>query len=192
MRPTDAIIRDTYQQNQKTFSSMDRSMARTAWDIYMFEINGSGLRWEFDYYPDNMHELPQRSRRHLEEIDRLKAQVERFAMFIEILQRFVELPAVQLNPQRRYTNDAPETIARTLDPQAVPAYRGFHSALVRYLDELGKKSPDWSVVNERALEVAYSVNPKEWRKTGVSAPEHGVLEFDTRWYLEAVLPEPKK
>ena len=56
---------------------------------------------------------------------------------------------------------------------------------------LGKKSPDWSKVAELARRVAYTVNPEEWQKAGAPASGRGVTGFGTRWFLEAIMAEPK-
>lgn len=103
------------------------------------------------------------------------------------------MPLISLTYNRasRAYDDAAETITRVLDPQAVPMYRAFHAALVAYLDQLGRKTPDWSRIADLARQVTYTVNPDEWRKIGVPAPQRGVTDFGTRWYLEAILAEPK-
>lgn len=192
MRHTDVIIRETYDKNHKTFSNKDRANARAARDTYMYEINGAGLRYEFDYYPNNIIRLGDQPRRHLGEIKRLKARVKRFGEFIKLIEKLGDRPAVQLNPLWWSADDAVETITRTLEAQAVPTYRAFHAALVAYFRELGKRNPDWSKVADLARQVAYTVNPDEWRENGVSAPERGVTDFGTRWLLETILAEPKR
>jgi hypothetical protein len=191
MRPTDVIIRETYEQNRRAFSHKDRAHARTAFGIYRFEIHGAGLRWEFDYPPRKMGELMDRPQRHLTELESLKARARQFGEFIRLLEKFRDRPAVQLNPEW-YTEGATETITRTLDPEAAPAYRAFHAALVAYLDELGKKKPDWSKVADLIRQVAYTVAPDEWREAGATASGRSLTDFNADLYLEAILDKPRE
>jgi hypothetical protein len=192
MRPTDVIIRETHEQNHGTFNMKDRANARVALGIYMFEINRSGLRCEFDYCPDGVDELLELPHRHRGEVDRLKARVKRFEEFIKLIEKLGDRSAVQLNPMWDSEDDAAETITRTLDPQAILTYRAFHTALVTYVGELAKKNPDWSKAADLARQVAYTVNGDEWRKTGVATPGRGVADFGTQWFLEAILAETKE
>jgi hypothetical protein len=187
MRPIDEIIRETYEQNRRTFSDEDRINARIALNTFMCEINGAGLRWMFDYGPRNIDRLLARSQRHCSEIDCLETRAKEFEVFIELIEKLGERAAVQLNPMWYSADDAPETITRTLDPLAVPTYRAFHAALVVYLDELGKENPNWSKVADLARQVAYTVKADEWRKAGATTSERGVANFGTRWFLEAIL-----
>lgn len=190
MRNLGAVLDEVYQQNLRTFSDADREAARKAWDTYMFAINGAGLRWEFDYFPSNISKLLERVHHHHRKINYLRAQAQNFEEFIQCLERLGNRSALQLHPQWWQEEDAPDTLARTLDPQTIPTYRTFLAAVNTYLAELGQSNPDWAKVDELARRVAYTINPDDWRQTGVPVTGPGVLRFGTRWYLEAVLAKP--
>ena len=170
-RPNNMIIRETYEQNRQVFNDGDRVAARTAWGIYMADINGSGLACEFNHLPTTISSLRSRCERHRRELDQLKFRAKRFEELIALLEKLGDRAAAQLNPLRWEKDDVSETVTRTLDPRAILMYRAFHAALVSYFDELGKDTPDWPKAAELARQVAYmGSTPKSGRRPAFRFP----------------------
>jgi hypothetical protein len=192
MRRPDVIVRETYEQNQQTFSNTDRFNAQRALNVYMPEINSGLLRDLFDCMPGDINSLLRRPREHRVIIDRLKSRSARFKDFIDLTETLGDRRAVTLNPLWWSADDAPETIERALDPQAIIAYRAFHAALVVYLDALSAENPNWHNLGELICQVAYTVNPNKWGKADAPAQCHGIAGFNTRWFLEAIVMRPQE
>lgn len=174
-------------------TDMDRSLARMAWDIYMYEINGTGLRWMFNKYPFDEHEFHERggpvslsTRRDAEMLERSLNQVH---WMTKILEGFVDRPITEPNPLGYLGGDRPSKITRLVTDQEVAAYRNMTNAVQLYLlirDECGGHSEEAQLA---ARKVFYTISPRPWRDAGapIAADAVGVFDNGHRCYLEAVI-----
>ncbi|HEX6258897.1 MAG TPA: hypothetical protein VFZ48_05455 [Candidatus Saccharimonadales bacterium] len=187
MGTLDEIRRRVDQHNRRRFKDRDRAAARQALAIYMREVIGVGLRYEFDYFPFNADKLQACPQKHLGNLKELRGQLGRFLQFIQLLKTLEGRAALQPNPT---VGDAKnETLTRIITSQEIATYRAFHEAVTAYLNELSKKNPDLPKAVELACQAAAVIHPEQWRQAGVAAPGNGFSSLETRWFLKTVLAD---
>lgn len=173
------------------FSGEDRRIAQRAWDVYMSEIDGGGLRYRLDVRPRGLEEFLARGglfspAGHLNEIGRFEDRIRRFGGFVTDLKRFRGRP---ITSERSLARDEAPTITREIDEAALVTYGTLHTRAQGYAKALRRHGPGSPQVREATIAAASIVNPKEWKKEGIAIPE-GVVPYytlGTRWYLEAVI-----
>lgn len=170
------------------FSEADKEVAGRAWDVYMYDINAPGLRWEFDGRPGRMEYVIGRGASHLSEIDRFVDRIRRFGGFVADLTAFKDRPIT-----RPYPFGWPDTITRNIGDQEIATYGRLHSAVVDYAGVLLKHGPGSPEVIGAATTAAQVVNPEAWREVGAAVPTDiaPYSRLGTRWYLEAVIAQSK-
>ncbi len=170
------------------FSVADVGRAQRALNAYMYEINGAGLRWEFDGWPSNMEFVLDRAADHHRETGRFRRRVQAFGALVAGLETFRNRPVTHPHPMawdKRY----PKTATRNIGDSEINTYRRMHEALVRYDEALRQHGPNSAEARQAAHAVTYTVQPEVWRETGAAVPEDVVpyTTLATRWYLEAVI-----
>lgn len=184
------------------FTGEDKQVANRAWDNYMYEMNGAGLRWEFDRRPDQMDDFLSRTgpylaspTEHLRTIDRFVDRVRSFGGFVTDLETFVDRPVTRPHPLAwgRPEYNVPENLTRIVTPDEVDTYARLYSSLVDYTGALINHGPNSPEVAETATTVAQNVRPEAWREAGVPVPEDATSysSYATRWYLEDVMSAPQ-
>jgi hypothetical protein len=126
-------------------------------------------------------------------MDKFVGRVRGFGGFVTNLAQFVDRPITEPHPLAwgRPEYDVPETCTRVVTQEQVGTYKEFHSLLVDYSGVLLSCGADSSEAAEAASAVAQIVRPGSWREAGLPAPEKGILDYDTRWYLEMVMRAPE-
>jgi hypothetical protein len=182
------MINNNDVENDRAFTNADRLNANEAHAIYMYEINGIGLRWEFDGRPDRMQYVLGRASDFLAQITYFQERLVRFARFIEILESFKDRPISHAHPLG-WDPTYPKTITRVITERAIGAYKEMLIAFTTYKDCLLQYGPASSEVAEAAHTAAYTVNPETWRLLGAPVPENAnsYASLSTRWYLEAIM-----
>lgn len=159
-------------------SEEDGWKAYHAWRIYMFQINGTGLRCEFGGRPEREYERPWLLKDNLDTLDRW---VEEFRVFVDTLEEFKDRPvSAKTWDGRDITRDAND---------GLHTYKCMYEAFKRYAEVARGQGQDSEDARQAMREAAYVVNPDDWRKVGAPVPE-GVKWYPglgARWYLEAVI-----
>jgi len=159
-------------------SEEDGWKAYRALRIYMFQINGTGLRCEFGGRPEREYERPWSLKDNLDTLDRW---VEEFRVFIETLEEF------EGRPMSDKTWDGRNITRKAED--GLNTYQCMYKAFKNYTEIARSKGQDSVEARQAMREAAYVVNPDDWRKVGAPVPE-GVKWYPglrARDYLEAVV-----
>jgi hypothetical protein len=189
------MITGKNREQFNAFTADDRQVARRAWDSYMYEINGTGFRWEFDRRPGQMDEFLSRDyfspAAHFNEMDRFVDRVRSFGGFVTDLETFVGRPVTRPHPLAwgKPEYKVPDMLTRDVTQDQVDTYNRLYSSLVDYTGALVNHGPNSTEVAEAATAVAQNVRPDAWREAGAPIPEGttSYSDYDTRWYLEDVM-----
>lgn len=149
-----------------------------AWRTYMFQINGTGLRYEFDGRPDREHDRPCLLKDDLNTLDRW---VEEFGEFVKTLEEFEGRPI----PAKAWDG---RDITREVE-DGLYTYQCMYKAFKSYAKIAREKGQNSEEARQAMREAAYVVNPDDWRKVDAPVPE-GVKWYPglgARFYLEAVI-----
>ena len=179
------------------FTDGDHNVAYRAWNVYMYEINGTGLRYDFDRTPGNIDDFLERDgmfspRGHLKEIDLFVDRLRRFGGFLTDLATFKDRPITGPHPMAWDREKFSPTITRNISGKELITYSRLHSAAVDYAGALLQHGPDSSEVREAAVAAAQIVNPEAWEAAGNPGPDDitPYAKLGTRWYLEDVINAP--
>lgn len=159
-----------------------------AW--YMQEINGSGLRYEFDRLPEEtssvkVESIADMATRHSRDLDSLDARIAGFHDLGEFLEA---CPRFWTHPNSYAYLGGSTIITREVTDDAFTYLLQMHEGLAFYAKLLRKYAGTIDVIEDAALAVAGVINPVEWRKAGHRTPHIPYGAGDSiADYLEAII-----
>lgn len=166
------------------------AMAQKWLDWYLDEINGSGLRCEFDrlpYHMDDVESIKKMVADHSQDLDALDKRIAGFDGLREFLLAcppFWTCP----NPRNYLDNNERPFLTREVTLTAIGYLRHMHRALEFYAKLLRKYAGTSDVIDKAIQEVALIINPDEWKRAGyhtLNLPTGA--HYPIRHYLESVI-----
>jgi len=186
------------------FNRLDHRVAHAAWQTYMHEIHGRGLRCELNVGPDNIDRILRSDYArfgppdHLWRTQEYDRRVKRLGGLASQLSRFVDRPVVI--PRRLHLTfpDPSHTFTRGITEGEIDVFRGFHAAIEVYLAGISGDDCSPSDETRSALQlVGQYVDPIRWVAAGYDVPaetSNGVIGTSVCAYLEDVMaltdPQP--
>jgi hypothetical protein len=159
---------------------------------YMREINGSGLRCEFERLPESassveVESIADMATRHTRDLDSLDARIAGFddlREFLDACPRFWPQP----NGLGYLSDKHNQFLKREVTDEALTYLLQMHEGLAFYAKLLRKYAGTIDVIEDAALAVAGVINPVAWRNAGRRTPHISYgADAGIRYYLEAII-----
>lgn len=169
------------------FNDEDKKLAGQAHAVFMRQINGSGLRYDFDLKPGQVEAFCtgnslRSARYHRDNYPQFTEWIREFGGFVVDLAHFKDRPVIHSPSKGR-------EVTLTIDDQHIRTYGSFFNALEEYAVLLNEHGPSHAHLSPAVAAVASIVHRSKWRQAG-----HPVLKditdmehLPTRNYLEAVM-----
>ena len=188
-------------ENSPSHSTMPPThVARECWDIFMYEINGTGIAYQFEHGPRDFdvvtnYTIPA----HLKDRAALQRSIDGFGRYKELLKSFSPFPLTQTMPD--YSRDgAPDrVVTREVSPELLDSYDTFGRALDYYAtvidDRIAGNADDDEVV-AAAIGICKIARPGMWNPDVEEGSEayyaSPIRDTNPRWYLEVAMANPQQ
>jgi hypothetical protein len=170
-----------------------------AW--YLHEINGAGMRSEFERLPQDMYKPGMESiedmwDRHSGDLDALDARIAGFEKLYDFL---MACPRSWTRSYREADSDPEIFFSHEVSDYAFTYLYQMHLNLAFYAKLLRHYAGTADAIEDAFMAVAGVINPREWRAAGLDTPPiHYGAAGCIRNYLEAIIitegriiPQPK-